>query len=713
MQPQRLIVPLFQRPYVWNEENQWEPLWDDVVRVTERLLANPYAKQFPHFLGAVVLQQVQNPIDTMQQRTIIDGQQRLTTLQLLFDSLHAQLVAVEAHAPAMRLETLVRNAEPFCKQPEDRFKVWPTNRDRPAFNAVMAAQLPVDYEAVGFVDERMVQAHRYFGDKAIEWLNANGPEQVASRANAIETVVRNLLQVVVIDLGAEENAQEIFETLNARGAQLTAADLIKNFIFQRLHESGADVEGAYEVYWRDFESAFWETEINVGRTKYPRSSIFLNHWLIARTGEEVVAREVFTRFKRYANEVGESMSELLKQIKASADVYREFIQNGAKLTGPIDALGLFAYRTGVLESEVIKPIVLLLLDPQQLGIPTEQLTKSLGVIESWMVRRMLIRATTKSYGQIVAELIRFLRDKDRSTTGDEIESFFVNQKSDSRYWPDDDEVREELKVLPAYRRLGRGRLRMVIESIEDHLRGWIGTKMGLGGERVMRGKLAIEHVMPRKWTMHWPLPEGSRGEGERDALIHTLGNLTLLTNRLNSKVSNGPWIGESGKRQGLEAHDVLLLNRELLKSAKETWTDSMIRTRSELLANLIVSVWPTPQGYKSGFTTEKVRPRHRLDLSDLLSAGFLDAGCTLTPRQQQHKHRTGVLLPDGRIDIDGTIYSSPSEAAKAVVGGAINGWWFFLVADKPKRSLRDVRVEYLQSIAAESDEDGEDESADD
>ena len=588
MQPQRLIVPLFQRPYVWNEENQWEPLWDDVVRVTERLLANPYAKQFPHFLGAVVLQQVQNPIDTMQQRTIIDGQQRLTTLQLLFDSLHAQLVAVEAHAPAMRLETLVRNAEPFCKQPEDRFKVWPTNRDRPAFNAVMAAQLPVDYEAVGFVDERMVQAHRYFGDKAIEWLNANGPEQVASRANAIETVVRNLLQVVVIDLGAEENAQEIFETLNARGAQLTAADLIKNFIFQRLHESGADVEGAYEVYWRDFESAFWETEINVGRTKYPRSSIFLNHWLIARTGEEVVAREVFTRFKRYANEVGESMSELLKQIKASADVYREFIQNGAKLTGPIDALGLFAYRTGVLESEVIKPIVLLLLDPQQLGIPTEQLTKSLGVIESWMVRRMLIRATTKSYGQIVAELIRFLRDKDRSTTGDEIESFFVNQKSDSRYWPDDDEVREELKVLPAYRRLGRGRLRMVIESIEDHLRGWIGTKMGLGGERVMRGKLAIEHVMPRKWTMHWPLPEGSRGEGERDALIHTLGNLTLLTNRLNSKVSNGPWIGESGKRQGLEAHDVLLLNRELLKSAKETWTDSMIRTRSELLANLIV-----------------------------------------------------------------------------------------------------------------------------
>src|SRR5262245_16830954 len=123
MQPQRLIVPLFQRPYVWNEENQWEPLWGDIVRVTERLLQSPQSKQQPHFLGAVVLQQVQNPIGLMQVRTIIDGQQRLTTLQLLLDALHAQLLAVEAVPAAMRIEALVANSEHFCTSPEDRFKV--------------------------------------------------------------------------------------------------------------------------------------------------------------------------------------------------------------------------------------------------------------------------------------------------------------------------------------------------------------------------------------------------------------------------------------------------------------------------------------------------------------------------------------------------------------------------------------------------------------
>ena len=301
MQPQRLVVPLFQRPYVWNEENQWEPFWNDIVRLADRVLNRPPDKHHPHFLGAVVLQQVQRQTGQMQERTIIDGQQRLTTLQLLLDALHAELISVGALPPAMRIEPLVTNAEPFCSKPEDRFKVWPTNRDRPAFNAVMGAKPPVDYDAIGYREERMVEAHRFFSEQARDWLALSGPEAVGARATAIETVVRELLQVVVIDLTIDENAQEIFETLNARGAQLTDADLIKNFIFQRLMEAGTNVEDAYQRNWKEFETGFWETEISVGRLRYPRSSIFLNHWLIARTGEEVVAREVFDRFKRFAD----------------------------------------------------------------------------------------------------------------------------------------------------------------------------------------------------------------------------------------------------------------------------------------------------------------------------------------------------------------------------------------------------------------------------
>jgi GNAT superfamily N-acetyltransferase len=706
MHPQRLVVPLFQRPYVWNQENQWEPLWLDVVRMAERVLLQPTGKHYPHFLGAVVLQQVPNPAGTMQERTIIDGQQRLTTLQLLFDALHAELVAAGTTAPAMRLETLIINAEPFRVRSEDQFKVWPTNRDRPAFNAVMSASLPVNYEAVGFGNQRMVQAHRYFAESASDWLREAGEEHVAARAAAIETAVRDLLQLVVIDLGADENAQEIFETLNARGAQLTAADLIKNFIFQRLLEAGADVEAVYVQYWRDFESSFWESEFSVGRTRYSRSSIFLNHWLIAKTGEEVVAREVFTRFKRYVDESQQPMESLLSRLTESAKVYREFVLAGERKSGPMDRVGLFAYRTSVMESEVIKPLILVLLDPDMPAIPEPQLHKVFDTIESWMVRRMLLRASTKSYSQIVADLIRQLRNKDRTTFGDCVEQFFLSQNSNSRYWPDDGETLDQLKVLPAYRRLGRGRLRMVLEAIEDHLRGWAGGKTGLGGERVARAKLAIEHVMPQKWAAHWPLPAGPRSEGEREALIHTLGNLTLLTSRLNTKVSNGPWGDVNGKRQGLEMHDVLVMNRELLKGSENEWTEAMIRSRSEQLAKQIIEVWPTPKGYKSGFATETVRPRHRVDLSDLVSAEFLKPGTKLIPRRKKFRDQEVVVLSDGRIEWNNQFFSSPSLAGKAITGAAaVNGWYFFLVDDDKKRSLKELRIEYLEAISADPEDD--------
>ena len=116
------MVPLFQRPYVWNEENQWDPLWNDVVRLADRVLSRPGDKHHPHFLGAVVLQQFQKQTGQMQERTIIDGQQRLTTLQLLMDALHAELLAVGADTDAMEevIDTFAEYRQMFANA-----RTWP------------------------------------------------------------------------------------------------------------------------------------------------------------------------------------------------------------------------------------------------------------------------------------------------------------------------------------------------------------------------------------------------------------------------------------------------------------------------------------------------------------------------------------------------------------------------------------------------------------
>lgn len=700
MQPQRLIVPLFQRPYVWNLENQWEPLWRDVTRVAERLLTEPASKHQPHFLGAVVLQQLQNPVGSLQARTIIDGQQRLTTLQLLLDALHAELHAAGAAQPAMRLETLVRNPEAFCDQHEDQFKVWPTNRDRAAFNNVMAAVPPISYPALEHSQERLVEAHRYFAEQAREWLQLGGQENVAARAEKLEHAVRELLQIVVIDLNADENAQEIFETLNARGAGLTAADLIKNFVFQRLMEQGVDVESAYEQHWKDFETGFWEAEVNFGRLRYSRSSIYLNHWLVARTGEEIVAREVFTRFKQYADfDADTSMLDLVQQIARASSVYRRFIE-GATANNPVDRLQHFAYRSSTLESEVFKPVILWLFDPEQDQVPSEQVLKALDVLESWLVRRMLVRAVTNAYNQIAAELVTQLRKGQRHKAGDIVESFFAGQAVGSRYWPDDEEVSSELTDLLAYQRLRRGRLRMILEAVEDHRRGWIGTAEGLGGERVARGKYHIEHVVPRKWQLHWPIGPGG-SELERDRVVHTLGNLTLLTSKLNSKVSNAAW---ATKRVALEKHDVLKLNGDLLALAGDTWTEAKVRARTQEMTQAILEIWPVPAGHKSGFGKGETQPRRRIGVADLIGAGLLDAGTTMYARRKAHSDRTATILPDGRIDVDGQVFDTPSGAARSIVGKNVNGWWFFILSPTNRRSLSDLLQEYLDQTSEEVDE---------
>ena len=185
---------------------------------------------------------------------------------------------------------------------------------------------------------------------------------------------------------------------------------------------------------------------------------------------------------------------------------------------------------------------------------------------------------------------------------------------------------------------------------------------------------------------------------------------------LNSKQSNGPWLGGGGKREGLEAHDVLLLNRELLKTAEAAWTDDAIRLRSGVLARLIVEIWPVPSGHRSDFSRERSTPSHKVhkvDLSDLINDGKLSPGMSLFPRQKKFSNEVATLLPDGRIDVDGASFATPSRAAAAIRGKPTNGWWFFLVDQASRRSLRAVWRDYVTALAVDiEDDEAEDESDD-
>ncbi|MDJ0362750.1 DUF262 domain-containing protein [Rhodococcus sp. H29-C3] len=197
--PQHLVIPLFQRPYVWNLENQWVPLWDDIRRLAELRLQEPSANA-THFFGAVVLQAQENQTGTFQPRLIIDGQQRLTTLQLVMDATASVLEARDEDNLARRLEELTHNPAHYVEHENDRLKLRHTNRDRAAFDEVMQADPPVDYEALTHTASLLTQGHEYFCTEVDNWLGAMPGAESHLRAEALTGVLTRGLQLVVIDL---------------------------------------------------------------------------------------------------------------------------------------------------------------------------------------------------------------------------------------------------------------------------------------------------------------------------------------------------------------------------------------------------------------------------------------------------------------------------------------------------------------------------------
>jgi hypothetical protein len=577
----------------------------------------------------------------------------------------------------------------------------------------MGATPPFDHSLLEYKDERLVRAHAFFCRSASVFIHAEGPERAVDRVSALERSARDLLQMVVIQLDADENAQEIFETLNARGSLLTAADLIKNFIFQRLLEEGADVEKIYHAYWQEYETAFWEREVYSGTTKYQVSSLFLNHWLNAHTSDEFTLREVFTRFKRYAlDDTKLPMLELLQQLGRASKVYRSFLEAASSKRVATNRYELFAYRMGVLDVDQIRIVVMWLLDPElqkSNPIAPATLDRCWDLLETWVVRRVIMRLSTKAMSKTFKELLRTLEANDRSRADEVIERFMIGQSAATSYLPDNEELRRELTTTPTYKRMLRTRLRMILEAIEDHMNGYRRDAQPLSAGRVPIATLTIEHLMPQQWEMHWDAPLDEHGE-QRQIRIHQLGNLTLMRQALNSTVSNGPWVGDKGKYKALQTFGHLTMAMSVIQGHADYWTDEDIDQRTNALVDVVQEIWSVPEGYRSQHLSTQERPDTAVDIADLLSAGLLSVGQKIVPTWNGFDHVEAFITSDGLIDLNGELLETPSGAGKIIRSGkATNGWTFWAIVEPTRRTLHDLRREYRRQLLGQEIEEDDDE----
>jgi uncharacterized protein with ParB-like and HNH nuclease domain len=133
----RYLVPLYQRPYVWTQDQQWVPLWEDIRSVAERLLDDTDGNDdVPHFMGAIVVAQ-QGGALAQDARLIIDGQQRLTTFQIVMAAIRQVADDRDEQRARKHVEPLLLIDPDLVDDPEMRYKLIPTNADRLAFRSIV------------------------------------------------------------------------------------------------------------------------------------------------------------------------------------------------------------------------------------------------------------------------------------------------------------------------------------------------------------------------------------------------------------------------------------------------------------------------------------------------------------------------------------------------------------------------------------------------
>jgi hypothetical protein len=599
------VIPAYQRPYVWNEEDQWAPLWDDIVRVSESHLGSAPKQFASHFLGAVVFELISAGSAAITELDVIDGQQRLTTLQLLLDAVQ-EILAKNGHGEeAERLEELILNKQSAYKGTKHRFKLWPSQANRAEF---VHAMDPAEPSAKEF--GQIQGAHKFFLEEAKRWLlgepDSDGvvpPGAEADRAKQLTETLAGRLVVVAIDLTGDDDAQLIFETLNDRGTPLLKADLIKNWVFRRGVKLGADVEMWSKIIWEDFDTDWWREEITQGRMSRSRVDIFLHYWLTMRLSEEVKQELVFRTFTDYAEPLmpdAQAAMAFLTQLRNDANTYRGL---GAL---PADtAAGRFRARViEAMELAATTPMFLWVVSPNH-RLPASQIESGLAALESWVVRRTLLQMTSKDMNKLIVALLKALSGVEVDKAGEAIRKFLSQQTAGTREWPSDKKFIAEVGTLKMYGNIKQGRIAVVLGAVEEYRRQ---QARGKYGEVSLPSGLTIEHVLPQKWREQWKSnpPLTPDQEQKRDKLVHTLGNLTLVTQSLNSSLSNRPWTdaeaaaltagGQAGKGKWsiLNQFNLIVLNKDVLDRNPDKWAELDIVARANELAIAITKIWPGP-----------------------------------------------------------------------------------------------------------------------
>jgi hypothetical protein len=606
-EPKRFVVPVYQRTYQWSVEKQIEPIFDQVEAKALHRVSHE-KPQFPHYMGALLLMPRPHAFGTLPVFDVVDGQQRLTTFQIFLTALKDVAVSIGGDGIASQIGSYILNTDPrlMTNEREERYKLHTTAFDRPLFRNLvdlthteLKDAHPQWFYQNGNIKKREkesetpkpLRAYWFLREEIETFVNApEGPSQTV-RLGALASALLEDMRVIVITLGPEDDAQVIFETLNSGGEPLAAMDLVRNDVFHRAARQAANVEDLLEQRWSRFETPFWKETISQGRISKPRIDFFLAHTMAAETGKEILLSELYARYKSFASERGfANVDQELQALLRHAPTYETL----TKPTGST-ALARLARRLDAFDVSTAFPLVFTIAAST---VPDNEKAQLYDLIASYVIRRALTEGlTAKNYNNTFIRIAAALKTNGVSTAA--FATAFAENDGPAVRFPRDAEFKTAIQSHRQYGRLVTPRIRWVLEESEFASRTDFDETAGL------KDDLTVEHLLPDRWTTHWPLPGGTnvptdlrtgltedqiRVVDAREAMKHCLGNLTLLTAPGNIEAQHYAF---DVKRERLRT-SLLRMNQDI--AAEPTWDEVAIARRGERLAALAIRLWPDLPG---------------------------------------------------------------------------------------------------------------------
>jgi len=535
------LIPLFQRPYTWTENN-WQTLWDDLMVQYE------VGDTGTHFMGAIVSVPARSTPVGVSKYLIIDGQQRLTTVSILLCALRDVL---DANSASRIQEVYLTNR---FRDLEDTLKFVPTQADRDIYRSIALDRKVPENDK----DVRMAAAYYFFKNKLLKGPDPNGdpiePAQVL-------TTLEQCLQVVMINLGDDDDPYLIFESLNFKGEPLTQADLVRNYLLMRFRHSistGGEQERVYSKYWVPLES-----------TLKSNLTEFLRHYTM-KDGEDIKKGGIYAAIRTSLKSM-----ELTEAVEAEVQSMQKFGAFYARFLLPEEEkVPIIRDRLENIKDIKVTtsyPLLLRLFNARQTEeLNDVELEKCLGLIESFVVRRAVCGVPTNALNKVFPQLAKTFPKTNYFLW---LERSLSSSTGTGRF-PKDVEFATAFMTQPQY---GRGTTRFILCRLEKSFNH---------KESVDLSTATIEHIMPQTLNQEWKNELGSDSEQIHTKLLNTFGNLTLTG--YNSELGNLPF---SLKKTQLE-NTHIELNRWILQ--RTNWRTAEIEERAEILLHIASKIWMPP-----------------------------------------------------------------------------------------------------------------------